>query len=348
MPLLQTRKQVVESNDNKGQMSSNFSHFEIQDSSSSQNNFNDVTIAPSSMDGFVGSGAIDSGDAGISPGNNKSNAPFSSSSTARGSETNNTNNNNNSGNTRPLWERMLFCFSIESYQQYFDVNTSDVKTRIIAAVKDCNAVNRFREQVLGREGSSPDLYGPWWITTTLVFLVAVTSNLSMYLHADSSEDFEYDVNHIARSMSVLYSFVFILPVLLYFAFQCAGVSIPCLDMVCLYGYSLVPFLPATILCTIPSDIIIWLSLVVATCISLNLVVKNVIGPILSGGGRKEGPVLMSVIGFHVLFLLVLKLSFYHHHKIASYNNQNQEYDVMSNPEDDVLAAVEENFEDGGY
>ena len=52
-----------------------------------------------------------------------------------------------------------------------------------------------------------------------------------------------------------------------------------------------------------------------------LVLRNVAGSILSssgGGGMgglqgKGGGMIMSIVGFHFVFFLVMKIAFYHHH-----------------------------------
>ena len=73
-------------------------------------------------------------------------------------------------------------FSMERLQSSFDVDTDDVKERIVASLKHVNKPDYFREQVLGREGKRPDCYGPIWISMTLAFFLSVSSNrdLSMF------------------------------------------------------------------------------------------------------------------------------------------------------------------------
>lgn len=311
------------------------------------------------MDGYVGNGAIDGpdlidtsndssfGSANVSNAGPSSNDLFSSleagstrsndnnvdknKSNSNDNNNNNSNrNDNNSSNTRPLWEKILFCFSVETYKVFFNVDTADVKDRMKSVITHFNVEGHFKDEVLQRNGSGPDLYGPWWISTSLVFVVAVTSNLSMYMHSDSSADFAYDINHLAHAMTVLYSFVFILPIFLYMAFQCLSIqNFPLLDLVCLYGYSLVPFIPAALLCSIPYEFVIWIALMSASIVSLIFVLRNLIKPIMNdnnisvGNGaisgvlrHKEAPIVGCVIGCQVIFLIVLKFYFYHHHRTA--------------------------------
>jgi len=51
------------------------------------------------------------------------------------------------------------CLSVRYYQPFFDVDTSDVMTRIGSAVFYCNRDQTFLSLV----GDKPDAYGPFWV-----------------------------------------------------------------------------------------------------------------------------------------------------------------------------------------
>ena len=68
------------------------------------------------------------------------------------------------------------CLTIEYYKPWFDVDTVDVTSRIKATVL-FNAPPPFLELI----GGKPDLYGPFWTTTTLIFVLAVSSNMSAWM-----------------------------------------------------------------------------------------------------------------------------------------------------------------------
>jgi len=195
----------------------------------------------------------------------------------------------------------------------------------------------------------PDLYGPTWITLTLVFFVAVSSNMSLYIHhyhqrqiqlsnivdeggVAAEEEWDYDINQLLRATSILYSFSFGLPTVLYLLLRLMGGNsnnsannLGLADLICLYGYSLVPYLPVTWMCILPYNWVQWSILGIATLVSGMLVLRNVVGSILEssrggggglgGGGMqgKSGGLIMCLVGCHLVFFLVLKLSFYHHH-----------------------------------
>lgn len=266
------------------------------------------------------------------------------------------------------------ALSIEALRPYFDVDTSDIVLRMKSSVRYCIVPDGFRNEVLysdnawrleyrrgtgnseeggsegegsedvvttvgdvggGSGGKGPDLYGPTWITMTLVFFLAVTSNMSLYFHHSgkktkslvdeggiaAEEEWDYDINQLLHATWILYSFSFILPIGLYLIFRLMGIiSFSVVDLICLYGYSLVPYIPTTWICVAPVGWLQWLSLCISTLISGMLVLRNVTGPILEssavGGGvgqqGKSGGLIMAVIGCHFIFFLVMKLAFYHH------------------------------------
>lgn len=93
--------------------------------------------------------------------------------------------NNNTGNTmaapapKSWWQSCRACCTMQSYAQYFDVDTVDIKTRLMGSILHFYQPDYFRTQVIGSERTDqlkgPDLYGPFWITMTVVFLVAVST-----------------------------------------------------------------------------------------------------------------------------------------------------------------------------
>jgi len=139
--------------------------------------------------------------------------------------------------------------------------------------------------------------------------------MHMYIHSNNLNDFEYDIRHLVRAMSVLSFFTIGLPVVFFFTFRFFGIQVTLIELVCLYGYSLVPYFPAVIMCLIPWGFFGWLFLLAATGVSVMLVLRNVAGPVLASeiSQSKAGPILVAVLLCHFVFFLVLKLSFYHKH-----------------------------------
>jgi len=59
----------------------------------------------------------------------------------------------------------------------------------------------------------PDLYGPFWIYTTLVIMLAISGNLSRYLQLEEGT-FTYNYNYIPIAATIIYSMALGLPLAL--------------------------------------------------------------------------------------------------------------------------------------
>ena len=71
------------------------------------------------------------------------------------------------------------------YAQFFDVNTSAVLSRCWAALFP-------RANFLDVLEGNPDLYGPFWIATTVVLILFLGGTISQYLASTGKTPFAYD------------------------------------------------------------------------------------------------------------------------------------------------------------
>jgi len=252
----------------------------------------------------------------------------------------------------PTWGSCMACLRLDSYTQYFNVDTVDVQYRLKAAVTIFWQPDQFRTAVLGEPAvagaqdqdnddnnnnsnnnnnnnganfKGPDLYGPVWISLTLIFMIAVTSNLSAYMHhrvhthqASAAETqvqaFEYDLHHLVRALTVVGTFSLGVPTFFWLAATCVGMPGVSLALwMCMYGYSLVPFLAAVWLAWVPWEIVSWVVLGGATAASALLVVRNLSTPLMqqdSATHTRAAPLIMGILGAHTFFLFVLKFTFF--------------------------------------
>jgi hypothetical protein len=68
-------------------------------------------------------------------------------------------------------------------KQYFNVTTVDVRTRLL------HSLIPFNPKFYDISTSKPDLYGPFWIYTTLIFIIAAAGSISGYLQSNLSQNF---------------------------------------------------------------------------------------------------------------------------------------------------------------
>ena len=97
----------------------------------------------------------------------------------------------------------------ESFGKYFNVEVSDIKQKLKGSLIPFN--KSFYESI----EINADLYGPFWIFTTIIFLIALIGNFSSYVHAEDKTKFVYDYNHVPHAIFIIYGFGFGAPIVLW-------------------------------------------------------------------------------------------------------------------------------------
>jgi hypothetical protein len=76
------------------------------------------------------------------------------------------------------WGSILMCLNLETYKMYFDIDADDIVSRIRAVFMHFYKPEHFRNNIVGpiktAELKGPDLYGPFWITMTMIFILGVS------------------------------------------------------------------------------------------------------------------------------------------------------------------------------
>ena len=138
------------------------------------------------------------------------------------------------------------CLSIDYWQIYFDVDHSDISSRLKACI---NPISSELQELVDNK---IDLYGPFWISTSLIFSMIITGNLYQIMgHIFTNSNFEYDYTQIGSAVSLVYTALIVFPLLYYGLNKVLGTSIGLLKTLSIYGYSFTPFLIASILYVIP-------------------------------------------------------------------------------------------------
>ena len=163
------------------------------------------------------------------------------------------------------------CFSVEYYRPYFDVDTEDVLLRLKSAL---SLSSTFLDVVK----ENPDAYGPWWISTTLIFLMAVTSHMAgLMVHG---RDYEFDFQVVSIAACTVYTYVAILGAAIFLGLNYwLKTPLTLLQCFCVVGYSLTIYLPAALLCVF-SILRNWPPLLAAWIFSSLFIVKSLF-PIIS-------------------------------------------------------------------
>ncbi|KAI8911298.1 hypothetical protein DFJ77DRAFT_93257 [Powellomyces hirtus] len=167
-------------------------------------------------------------------------------------------------------------WTVEYYSQYFNVDTADVIQRMLATV----IPGRQFSEVLG---SNPDLYGPFWIATTVIFSFFVASSVAGSIAAlldPSSTSYVYDMATLSVAVTVIYTFVTVIPLILWAVLKYFKGPANLLELIDAYGYALAIWIPVSLLCIIPLSIVTWVLVMVAFASTVLFKVRT-IRPIVS-------------------------------------------------------------------
>ncbi|KAH9500648.1 Yip1 member 1 [Bulinus truncatus] len=187
----------------------------------------------------------------------------------------------------------LSFWTFAYYQQFFNVDTQQVGKRILASVVPRPGKNYLIKHIR----PNPDLYGPFWICTTLVFTTAIAGNMANYFSAAGTHyKWKYDFHKVTFAATAIFSYWWIIPLLLYGVLWWRGsqAKFTFLEMICVYGYSLVIYIPISILWVIQVSWLQWTLVVVGAVLSGSVLLLT-FWPAVSEDNKKIAVGLMTFI-----------------------------------------------------
>ena len=193
----------------------------------------------------------------------------------------------------------------ESFGKYFNVEVSDIKQKLKGSLIPFN--KSFYESI----EINADLYGPFWIFTTIIFLIALIGNFSSYVHAEDKTKFVYDYNHVPHAIFIIYGFGFGAPIVLWiimkFIFR---IDIDLLTNLCIYGYSYTILIPILLVCIIPFKLVATLALLYFLIHSCTFLFHNMYLVIQQRAQKSKYVVLGLLGGIQLLLFFFLKFYFF--------------------------------------
>ncbi|XP_034490145.1 protein YIPF1 [Drosophila innubila] len=216
----------------------------------------------------------------------------------------------------------LSFLTIEYYQQFFNVDTYMVMERIVnSMIPKRAAANYLRMNI----GENPDLYGPFWITITLIFSIAISGNIASYLQqANEKYHWHYNFHLVSYAATCIFLYANILPAILWALFKyslkpvdqadavetdSASYTPTLLSLMCIYGYSLAIYIPVSILWVINISLLQWLLVITAAMLSGTVLIA-----VLTPALRNSQYSLFLIIGIlsaHVVLAAGFLLYFFH-------------------------------------
>jgi len=199
-----------------------------------------------------------------------------------------------------------FLWTLSYYAQFFDVDTSSVLAR-------CGAALYPRANFLDVLEGNPDLYGPFWIATTVVFILFLGGTISQYLDSIGKEAFAYDFTLLSGAAGLIYGYTLVIPIALFLALKYFGSeSANLLECWALYGYSNIIWIPVALIAWSPITILNWVFVGLGFGLSVAFLLRNLY-PVLSATDKQTSKVLLIlVIVLHAGLAIAIKVLFFVH------------------------------------
>eukprot|EP00088_Acartia_fossae_P045177 TRINITY_DN4840_c0_g1_i2.p1 TRINITY_DN4840_c0_g1~~TRINITY_DN4840_c0_g1_i2.p1 ORF type:complete len:490 (-),score=122.36 TRINITY_DN4840_c0_g1_i2:342-1811(-) len=214
------------------------------------------------------------------------------------------------GGTRSSYLKLAF------YQKYFDVEDKDIATRLLYSMLPVPGKSFLQHHIRPK----PDLYGPFWACVTLIFSIAISGNVADFLttSAQGQAKWHYDFHKVNLAATAVFSYAGLVPACLFGYLWWAGhgagsMAVSFVELVCVYGYSIVIYIPISILWLICVKFgwVQWILVLVAASLS-GIVLFTTIWPAVRESAPKSSLLVMVfVLGLHFLLAAGFMLYFFH-------------------------------------
>lgn len=221
----------------------------------------------------------------------------------------------------PPTEPLKSFWTLEYYQKFFDVDTKDVTERILASVTPKRTTSL--KQHLQKK---PDLYGPFWISVTLIFTIAISGNIANYFqHVNAQYHWQYDFHLVSYAATTICLYVTLVPMILWALLKWSSdvndldgledaAPPSALELICLYGYSLFVYIPVSILWTIQVNLLQWTLVLVAACLSGSVIFLTLLPSLKLS--RHRLLLTVGIISLHLLLTVGFKMYFFNNSAVT--------------------------------
>lgn len=124
------------------------------------------------------------------------------------------------------------------------------------------------------------------------------------------KNWAYDFQSVVTAATLIYGFAFGAPVALWMLLRQYEPKVKLITIICLYGYSLVIFIPWAFICLQPYSAVSWITLLLTTAISGLFLARNLAPTVLEIGGQ-QAPTILGGVGLcQLIFSVILKFYFF--------------------------------------
>ncbi|KAL8712033.1 MAG: hypothetical protein Q9220_003729 [cf. Caloplaca sp. 1 TL-2023] len=216
-----------------------------------------------------------------------------------------------------------YLWTLSFYAQFFAVDTTAVLRRCLAAL-----IPITNTSFLDILDGNPDLYGPFWIATTVVFILFLTGTISQYLatHHDASKAFVYNFRLLSGAAGLVYGYTAVVPVGLWGVLRwfsgnrsssqglgggdVGGGGIGLVEAWALYGYANVIWVPVALISWSPISVLNYVFVAVGFAISGVFLARNLWPVVGAMEGKVSRIVVLVVVVLHAGLAIAIKFLFF--------------------------------------
>ena len=157
-------------------------------------------------------------------------------------------------------------YKISFLQPYFRVTTNEVLLRVFFSLIP------FNIKFYDISTENPDLYGPVWIYTCLIFIISACGSLSRIFQGSKVSNFFE--TFVPTAAGLIYGIGFMTPFIMVLIMRCFGAKNSYITALCIYGYSYSIFIPVIIICSIGYITAQWIVLSYGVFQSTSFIIVN--------------------------------------------------------------------------
>jgi hypothetical protein len=172
------------------------------------------------------------------------------------------------------FEKACGCLTINYWSEFFEIDQSELKNRILAIM------NPLKPTLAERINEKPDLYGPFWLCTTLIFMLLISESLwdvlkNMIASKDNRNTFNFQ--QIGLAVCLVYGSFFAFPLIFIIVNRLLGSSTSVIKCACIYGYSMFGLVVASAMSILPVTALRYFFWIIAGAHSVVVLFTNLKG-----------------------------------------------------------------------